>query len=121
MAVQYQDEASAADGISPTGVIAGTTASTIAASVEAGVRSGALPAGAPLPPVRRLAADLGARGVVFHVLWSGPFSENPPKILMLAALAARLLDFDAIVCPERTSLLLRRMGVSTAASTATGR
>jgi hypothetical protein len=65
-----------------------------------------------LPRARRLAADLGARGIVFHVLWSGPFSENPPKILMLAALAARLLDFDAIVCPERTSLLLRRMGVT---------
>jgi DNA-binding transcriptional MocR family regulator len=39
--------------------LTGRTASEISASVEAGVRSDALPSGTGLPPVRRLAADLG--------------------------------------------------------------
>ncbi|GAA1759832.1 aminotransferase class I/II-fold pyridoxal phosphate-dependent enzyme [Luedemannella helvata] len=57
MAVQYQGGGARADGIS------GGTSAAIAASVEAGVRSGALPADAALPPVRRLAADLGVTAV----------------------------------------------------------
>ena len=39
--------------------LTGSTASEISASVESGVRSGALFAGAALPPVRALAAELG--------------------------------------------------------------
>src|SRR5688572_23414425 len=39
--------------------IRGGTASEVAASVEEAVRTGALPLGAPLPPVRALAARLG--------------------------------------------------------------
>ncbi|MGW0579407.1 GntR family transcriptional regulator [Streptomyces sp. NPDC002920] len=39
--------------------ISGTTAKGIAASVEQGVADGALGPGAALPPVRRLADDLG--------------------------------------------------------------
>ncbi|SDB74695.1 glycosyl transferase [Belnapia rosea] len=34
----------------------------------------------------------------------------PPKLLSLAVASRRLMGFDAIVLPERTSLLLRRMG-----------
>ena len=45
MAVRYQ--------------LTGSTASEISAGVEAGIRTGGLPAGATLPPVRTLAADLG--------------------------------------------------------------
>ncbi|MGY0232430.1 aminotransferase class I/II-fold pyridoxal phosphate-dependent enzyme [Longispora urticae] len=37
----------------------GDSAVSIAASVEAGIRTGALPVGAPLPPIRGLAAELG--------------------------------------------------------------
>ncbi|MGC4852536.1 aminotransferase class I/II-fold pyridoxal phosphate-dependent enzyme [Micromonospora sp. DT4] len=37
----------------------GTSAATISASIESGIRAGALPAGAALPSVRALAADLG--------------------------------------------------------------
>ncbi|HEY1485148.1 MAG TPA: aminotransferase class I/II-fold pyridoxal phosphate-dependent enzyme [Micromonosporaceae bacterium] len=39
--------------------LSGATATEISASVEAGVRTGGLEAGAALPPVRALAADLG--------------------------------------------------------------
>ncbi|NEC79208.1 GntR family transcriptional regulator, partial [Streptomyces sp. SID7958] len=39
--------------------ISGTTAKGIAASVELGVAEGALGPGAALPPVRRLAEELG--------------------------------------------------------------
>ncbi|MBO4209805.1 GntR family transcriptional regulator, partial [Micromonospora echinofusca] len=39
--------------------IAGATAAEISASVEAGIRADALPAGATLPAVRALAAELG--------------------------------------------------------------
>lgn len=39
--------------------ISGRGAVEISASVESGVRAGALPPGTPLPPVRRLADDLG--------------------------------------------------------------
>jgi DNA-binding transcriptional MocR family regulator len=39
--------------------ITGNTASTIVASIELGIADGRLPAGAPLPPVRDLAATLG--------------------------------------------------------------
>jgi len=38
-------------------------------------------------------------------------SSIPPKLLTLASAARRLNGFDALVVPERTSLLLRRMGV----------
>jgi hypothetical protein len=38
-------------------------------------------------------------------------STIPPKLLTLAASARRLAQFDAIVVPERTSLLLRHLGV----------
>jgi len=36
----------------------------------------------------------------------------PPKLLTLLAARARLNSYDAIALPERTSILLRRMGVS---------
>ncbi|MEO3777370.1 aminotransferase class I/II-fold pyridoxal phosphate-dependent enzyme [Micromonospora sp. B11E3] len=39
--------------------VTGATAAAISASIESGIRAGALPAGAALPPVRGLAAELG--------------------------------------------------------------
>lgn len=41
--------------------------------------------------------------------WTG--SEVPPKLLTLARLASWLDRFDAIALPERTSILLKRLGV----------
>lgn len=68
---------------------------------------------ATLGQAQDLVAALGGRGVVFHDLWpSGLRRDNPPKVLMLAAAAPWLRDFAAIVAPERTSLLLRRFGVT---------
>ncbi|MFF7750699.1 aminotransferase class I/II-fold pyridoxal phosphate-dependent enzyme [Streptomyces sp. NPDC007971] len=82
--------------------ISGTTAKGIAGSVESGVAEGALPPGAALPPVRRLAEELGVsagtvataykelrqRGIVVThgrggtVVASAPAvaSRRPPKV-----------------------------------------
>ena len=68
---------------------------------------------AVLPRVRRLAAGLGAGEIAFDVMWPGDDADaRPPKLLMLAAMAPRLRDYAAIVAPERTSLLLKRLGVT---------
>lgn len=40
-------------------------------------------------------------------------ASTPPKALMLAANARRLGRFDAVVTPERTTALLRKLGVRT--------
>jgi hypothetical protein len=62
---------------------------------------------------RDLTDRLGARDLRFHTLWPDPLAfAGAPKLLMLAGLAPRLRGFDAIVAPDRTSLLLRRMGVT---------
>jgi DNA-binding transcriptional MocR family regulator len=52
-------------------VIAGGSAVEIAASVEAAVRSGTLASGASLPPVRRLAADLGVAPATVAAAYRG--------------------------------------------------
>lgn len=61
-----------------------------------------------------------ATGPIGHRLSAGPFlsalaraggSTIPPKLLTLCAQARFLDRYDAIVMPERTSLLLRRLGV----------
>jgi len=39
-------------------------------------------------------------------------ASTPPKILSLALLAHRLNSFDAIAVPERTSILLKRLGAT---------
>ena len=63
--------------------------------------------------VRKLGAATGAPDIALHLL--GPAwlrgKGAPPKALMLAANAARLGRYDAIVVPERTSALLRRLGL----------
>ncbi|MGH6781038.1 MAG: hypothetical protein ACREB5_02890, partial [Sphingomonadaceae bacterium] len=51
------------------------------------------------PPVLRIARRLKG-------------SANPPKLLTLAMLARRLNRFDAIALPERTSIFLKRLGVT---------
>jgi hypothetical protein len=67
-----------------------------------------------LPRARELAARLGGRDIAFQVMWPRAMRADrlPPKVLMLARMAPRLRDFAAVVAPERTSLLLRRMGVT---------
>jgi hypothetical protein len=57
-------------------------------------------------PGHRLAFE---RLAVPHGLFAGP---DPSKLLLLMLNAARLDRFDALVTPERTSLHLRRMGVT---------
>jgi hypothetical protein len=46
-------------------------------------------------------------------------SSTPPKALMLAANARRLGRYDAVVTPERTTALLRKLGVKPSASWST--
>lgn len=68
---------------------------------------------ATLDRAKALVAALRGQGVIFHDLWSSSLlRDNPPKALMLAAAAPWLRDFDAVIAPERTSLLLRRLGVT---------
>lgn len=57
----------------------------------------------------RLLRRLGACGIRIAPIWSA--DPAPPKLALLALLAPRVRSFDAVVVPERTSLLLRRMGV----------
>jgi len=68
---------------------------------------------------QRLASAAGADSMACE-LAAGPMlallarmsgSTIPPKFLTMASAARRLDRFDALVVPERTSLLLRRMGV----------
>lgn len=67
-----------------------------------------------LPRIRALASDLGARDIVFETMWpEATVGVRPSKLALLARMAWRLHDMDAIVVPERTSLVLRRMGVKT--------
>ncbi len=69
--------------------------------------------GSTLAAARALLETLGSRDVLFRDLWPTPiFRENPPKIAMLAGAAPWLADFAAVVAPERTSLLLKRFGVT---------
>ncbi|MBL8555428.1 MAG: hypothetical protein JNL41_14230 [Phenylobacterium sp.] len=68
---------------------------------------------------RRLVERLGGAPVVFSTVSPGLLSalrqatgaSSPPKLVSLALLARRLSGFDAIAVPERTSILLRRLGV----------
>lgn len=69
--------------------------------------------GATLEAAKTLAASLGGQDVVFHNLWpTALLRDNPPKIAMLAGAAPWLADFAAVVAPERTSLMLKRFGVT---------
>lgn len=69
--------------------------------------------GATLEAAKALVASLGGRDVAFHNLWPTHFlRDNPPKIAMLAGAAPWLADFAGVVAPERTSLMLRRFGVT---------
>jgi hypothetical protein len=69
---------------------------------------------------RTLVERLGAPTVHFALAGPRPLHRLarasgravPPKLLTLVALVPRLDRFDAIALPERTSLALRRMGVS---------
>lgn len=74
---------------------------------------------AHLDLAQRLAAAAGAERLSVEIA-GGPLlallarmsgSSIPPKLLTMASAARRLDRFDALVVPERTSLLLRRMGV----------
>ena len=67
--------------------------------------------------VRGLLDELGGAPIVSRLLppaWLRGLRANgsstPPKALMLAANARRLGQFDAIVTPERTTALLRKLG-----------
>ncbi|MHA3793010.1 hypothetical protein [Sphingomonas sp. YL-JM2C] len=74
---------------------------------------------AHLDLARRLAAAAGADaircdmagGALLGALARLSGASIPPKLLTLAAAARRLGRYDALVVPERTSLLLLRMGV----------
>ncbi|MBU1346485.1 MAG: hypothetical protein KKA16_05975 [Alphaproteobacteria bacterium] len=79
----------------------------------------ASPSGRHLDYASRMASRLGGADIRYHRIDSPLLSlslmltggEIPPKLLTLLT-AARYLDgFDAVAAPERTSLLLRRMGV----------
>ena len=68
---------------------------------------------AHLDYVRKLGAATGAPDLLLTLLEPAWLRGRgtPPKALMLAANAARLARYDAIVVPERTSSLLRRFGL----------
>lgn len=79
----------------------------------------ASPSGSHLDYATRLASRLGGADIRYHRIGSPLLSlsrmlaggEVPPKLLTLLN-GVRYLDrFDAVAVPERTSLLLRRMGV----------
>ncbi|MGR4864425.1 glycerophosphotransferase [Caulobacter sp. LARHSG274] len=68
--------------------------------------------------VRALLAALGVTTIASRLLPPGWLrrlrlrgASTPPKALMLAANARRLGRYDAIVAPERTTALLRKLGV----------
>lgn len=73
---------------------------------------------ASLPRARALCAALGAGRIRFRALWPRPLQalagrkRHPPKRLMLAGAAPFLARCDGVVAPERTSLFLKRIGVS---------
>jgi len=79
----------------------------------------ASPAGGHVAYARWLVDGLGGAPIAFdhrgsRLLeaarrWTG--SEVPPKLLTLARLARWLNRFDAVALPERTSILLKRLGV----------
>lgn len=62
-----------------------------------------------------LVAELGGAAIEFVLLppaWLRRFSNGaPPKAPMLIANARRLARYDAVITPERTTALLRRLGV----------
>jgi len=71
---------------------------------------------AHLAEVRRLAAALGGADLTCHRLWpdaAAALSRGsiPPKAAALALNLGLLRRFDAFVTPERTSLLLKRLGL----------
>ena len=73
--------------------------------------------GRHLAMIRSYLDDLGAGAVTFHRLWPSrlePRSEAsvPPKLLVLAAALPLLAGFDAIITPERTSLTLKKLGLT---------
>ncbi|MDB5457871.1 MAG: hypothetical protein JWP92_3456 [Caulobacter sp.] len=73
---------------------------------------------AHLDYVRDLLARLGGAPITLRLLgpaWLRAFrpggASTPPKTLMLTANAGVLAAYDAVVTPERTTALLRRLGV----------
>ena len=61
---------------------------------------------------RRLVEGLGAQGLTYHRLWRLQSRRSvAPKLAVLALNLELFARFDAIVVPERTSLLLRWMGL----------
>lgn len=68
---------------------------------------------------RDLATRMGAGVICFEQIGAGwadgmmrmTGASIPPKLMILAAARHRLSDFDAVVVPERTSLLLRKTGL----------
>lgn len=78
------------------------------------------PSGDHIDYARRVVGRLGGAPTIFWEATSflgeaarGVTGEAlPPKVLSLALLAPRLSRFDAIATPERTSILLRRLGVT---------
>ena len=77
------------------------------------------PSGEHVAYAREIVERLGGGPVVFSTaspalltaLRGVTGAAVPPKVLSLGLLARRLNGFDAIALPERTSILLRRLGV----------
>lgn len=69
---------------------------------------------AHLALIRRYLSALGGARAYLHRLWPSRSMDAglPPKVLVLLNSLAFLSGFDAIVTPERTSLLLRKFGLT---------
>lgn len=106
--------------------LTGSTAAGITAGVEAAVRDGKLPPGAPLPPVRRLAADLGLavatvaaayrvlrqRGVIetagrhgSHIRRRPPLTHRGPTALPPGVIDLSSGEPDPALLPDLTAAL----------------
>ncbi|WCT72787.1 hypothetical protein PQ455_14245 [Sphingomonas naphthae] len=96
-----------------------TTAAALAASGRAEVHV-LCASDRALGYAREVVARLGGAPIQFALAGPRPFHAlarvsgraTPPKLLTLAALVPKLDRFDAIAIPERTSLTLKKMGVT---------